>query len=116
MERYGSFHSGPHSWAIFSRRSAMPGFEFPRTRSRRSRMASLTATVMLSPVRLASSRAWRWTFSFFMFKLIVPPIYHFTLPFYHHGSPKKIPNFDKLRAGFLTKDARNGALLPAGYL
>src|ERR1700745_3434310 len=82
MERYGSFQSGPHSFAIFIMRSIMSCLELPRTRSNRSRIASLTAAVMLSPVARASSRAMRWGFSSLIFKLMVPFVLY-DLPFYH---------------------------------
>src|SRR5437660_6080225 len=84
MERYGSFQSGPHSLAIFIMRSTMSCLESARTRSRRSRIASLTAAVMLSPVARASSRAMRWVFSSLIFKLMAP-FYLCDLPFYHRS-------------------------------
>lgn len=56
--------------------------DFPRILSRRSRTASPTAALTLSPVSRANSFAIRWVCSFLIFRLTILPFYHALLPLY----------------------------------
>src|SRR5206468_717290 len=78
MDLYGSFQRGAHSLAIFMSRSAIP---LLFTRESRSRTASVTAVVILSPVKAASSCTIRCVSSFLILRLMVE-FYHDAVDIY----------------------------------
>src|SRR5260370_29287828 len=90
-------------------RSAIPLLDFPRTPSKRSRIASLTAAVMLSPVRCAGYRAKRWVFSSLIFRLIWFHLSTITVYHYHRPLPLEVMAFSVVCSRHKTAPRRASA-------
>src|SRR5437016_2540681 len=85
MERKGSFRCAAQSLPMRSNRSESAVPRSRRTRFKRSRTASVTASVMLSPVSLANARVRLCASLFFIFRPMWQSFYHRHLPFYRTG-------------------------------
>ena len=121
IDRNGSLRCAAHSLPIAKRRSARPTPFSRRTRSRRSRTASVTAAVMLSPVSAANSCTNRWVSGFLMFKAhraILLPIIRTILPCLTilgqslaEGDRRTVPN--PAGAAILAREGGTDSRIPA---
>src|SRR2546421_12493898 len=83
MDRNGSLMCAAQSLPMRIRRQDKPPPRSRRSLSKRSRTASVTASVKDSPVTLASCLAMSWVSLFLIFRPNEEPFYHHCLVFYH---------------------------------